>query len=205
MSTELTTYPERALAMTKAARKAACERAGEKYHKAMHAAGNIGELEVVVINRLREAGLELITACGREQLLFSLEGKEFCRRELLPFLPEMDLAKVQVCVHIANTVKTPLANQEELRAVRPELQLAFQMFGLADAPRRKELQTAHARNLFSDFVSRATSLKLLFDELEQEEPMAQWPPDKLDEFLETAQPVKEKIERAEKLRLGIKN
>lgn len=204
MSTELTTYNERSMSLTKAARKAACERAGEKFVKAQHATGNIGELEIVVVNGLREAGLELITACGRDQLLFSLEGREFCRKELMPYLPPgMDLPKIQACVHIANTVKEPIATVEELRTVKTELQMAFQMFGLSEAPRRKELQTAHARNLFSDWVSRITSTALVGNEMEQSEPMESWPGSKLDEYLEAAQPVKQQIERAEKIRLGI--
>jgi hypothetical protein len=43
---------------------------------------------------------------------------------------------------------------------------------------------------------------VLVEELDREEPMATWPREKLEEFLETAQPVKERIATAEKLLLG---
>jgi len=204
MNTEIPKdYNQHAIAMTNRERKACAERAGALFTKAQHAAMNIGELEVVCLNRLREAGIQFNIACGREQLIFTVEGREFCRKELLPHLPpEMDIAAIQACVHIANNVPKPIETREELKAVKAELQLAFQALGLADAPRRKELQTAHARNLFSDFVNKFAAVKLTLDELETEQPMDKWPSAKLDEFIENAQPVKAKIERAEKLRLG---
>jgi hypothetical protein len=202
MSTELT-YTERAGKMSRRARKAACAQAGKAWQKAQSAAGNISELEIVCVNRLREAGVALNQAAGRTQLLFNIHGLEFCRNELLPLLPPgMGLEQVQACVHIANSVPKPIQTREELKLAKQELQLAFQALGLIEAPRRKELQSAHARNLFSDFVSRAVGLNVLFDDLEKEEPMENWPAAKLDEFLETTVPVAAKIEKAKKLRLG---
>ena len=199
------TYPERAGAMSRRARKNACADAGRHWKRAEAAASNIGELEIVCLNELRSVGEKINQAAGRDQLLFNIKGAEFCRKEILPLLPEgMLLQQVQACVHIANTIKTPIETRAELEAVRPELQLAFQALGLASAPRRKELQSPVAQNLFSDFVNRTASLGMLFEELETEEPMDHWPPEKLDEFLETAEPVKEKIERAESLRMGRK-
>ena len=202
-TTTTLTYTEHASTMSRTARQSACTEAGKLWLKATAAATSIGELEIDCVNRLREAGLKINQACGREQLSFNLEGKEFCRREILPLLPAgMDLAAVHTCVHLANHLKQPVATREELRAIKPELQLAFQTLGLVEAPRRKELQTAHGRNLFSDFVSRTLGLRALFEELEKEEPMETWPAPKLDEFLESTLPVKERIERAERLRLG---
>lgn len=199
------TYTERAGAMNKRARQLLVEEAGKLWLKARSAADNIGELEIVCMNRMREAGLKINQASGHEQLIFGVDGTEFCRREILPHLPpSMDLKIVRACVHLANNLKAPVQDREELRAAKRELQLVMESLGLAEAPRRKELQSAHARNLFSDYVSRVASLRVLFEELETEEPMERWSPDKLDEFLENAQPVEERIARAKKLRLGLK-
>ena len=140
----------------------------------------------------------------RQQLLFTDGGVEFCRKEILPHLPVgMDLPVVQACVHIANTITQPIASPAELRSYKPALQLAFQTLGLAEGSRRRELQTAHARNLFSDFVDRVAGLQTVMCNLIKTEQMENWPAAKLDEFLEKALPIKQQIERAEKLRLGL--
>lgn len=55
------------------------------------------------------------------------------------------------------------------------------------------------RNLFSDFVNRVSRLKLLFAELESEEPMDKWPPEKLSALLYDWPVLKEKFTRAEML------
>ena len=193
------TYPERAGAMSRATRRAACKLAGKEWLQAQQDAKMMQAREMSCINHLRRAGEFINRAAGREQLLFNLEGFEFAREHLLPLLPGMTVEQVRACVHIARTVKEDVTTPEQLKSVRHEMQLGFQALGLADPPRRKELQSAQARNLFSDFVSRTAGLGVLFEELEEEEPMEQWPPDKLQEFLDSVVPVREKIERAEKL------
>jgi len=202
--TNALTYPERAGKMAKRARSAAIKTFNKIWQRAQKRAVKITDEEIGTVNDLRECGLALQQMAGtRTQMLFDMAGKEFIRREILPHLPAgVGLEHVQACVHIANNVPKPIQTREELNLARQEMQLAFVALGLIEAPRRKELQNAHARNLFSDFVSRTTGLTVLFDELEREEPMDTWPAEKLDEFLETSQPMKEKITRAEKLRLG---
>lgn len=205
MTTTELTYPERATAMEKRARKALVEKAGALWLKAKHAAANIGELEVLAINRMREAGLALNAASGHEQLIFSLEGAEFCRKEILPHLPEgMDLRAVRVCVHLAANLKAPIASREELKAAKAHVQLVLDALGLADASRRKELQSAHTINLFCKSTRHCSQLLDLLDELEKAEPMETWPANKLDEFLDQSAPLKERIAKAEKLRLAAK-
>jgi hypothetical protein len=105
-------------------------------------------------------------------------------------------------VHLANTLPKPISTPEELRAVKKEVQQMLTIFGLAEAPRRKELQSAHARNKYAEVADKAASLRVLLDEIEQEEPMEQWPRPKVEEFLEDMQPVRERIAKAEKLVLG---
>lgn len=201
-----TTYPERAGALARCARKTACETAGEHWLAAQAAASAIGDLEIKCVNELREAGESINRASGRDQLLFSLEGKEFCRKELLPLLPPgMGMDQVRACCHIASHVKKPIQTREELRALKQEMQMAFKSLGMIESTKRPELQSAVTRNLFSDWVNKSTGLYLVMDELEKEEPMDRWTPEKLDEFLETSLPMKERILRAERLRLGTEN
>lgn len=203
MSAE-TTYEEQALTQVRNARRAAAEAGAAKLAKAMNTMSNIGELEVLAINTLRAAGQDFNTVAGREQLNFDALGMAFARREILPHLPAgVDMKHVRLAVHLASLLPEPIRTTEELRAVKREVQQMLSVFELADAPRRRELQSAHARNLFADFVSRTASLRVLFDDLRKEEPMESWPADKLDEFLENAKPVKETIAQAEKLRLGL--
>ena len=200
-------YPERAGKMSARARKAACKTFNKHWVRAKKRADVISDEEIGTVNDLRECGLAIQQMSGtRTQMLFDLAGKEFFRKEIQPLLaPGVGLEHVQACIHIAKTIKEPIRTREQLQLAKQEMQLAFQALGLIDAPRRKELQNAHARNLFSDFVSRAAGLKVLFDDLNREEPMETWPPEKLDEFLETTVPVEATINQAKRLRLGKAN
>ncbi len=199
MSTDPTTYPERAGEIQKQARIAACEEASVNWLAAKKAAGDVTQNEIACLNFMRAAGDAIAQAAGR-QLTFGIESKEFCRKELLPLLPEgMNMAALQACVHIASRLPKPIKTKEELASVKKELQLVFEALGVSEAPRRKELQESHPRNLFSEFVSKAAGFGVLFAELEKVEPMQDWSRNKLTEFLDYARPVKEKIELAEKL------
>ncbi len=199
-----TTYSERAYAMTKQARQAHVDRAVTALNKAKSATGNISELEVLVLNRIREAGIEFNHASGHEQLNFTLEGCEFVRREIVPHLPEgMSIEQVRMAVKIASMLPNPIKDPKELAQLKPVIQLALGAFALKESHKAKELQTAHARNLFSDFVNDTLGLGSLFEKLQKEEPMEGWPADKLDELLEKGKPLVEIVKRAERLRLGL--
>lgn len=205
MSSELeTAYPERAGKLAKQARKAACSAAGEHWRAATKAAADMRDLEIEVVNSLRLAGEKILEAAGRTQLFFSLEVKEFCRKEILPLLPPgMEINQIRACVQIASHIPRPIENREELRAARQDVQLAFQALGLVEVRRRTELQSPVVRNLFSDFVNRVSALKVAVAELEAEGPLKDWPAEKLEEMLETLTPLVELNERVKKIRLGI--
>lgn len=195
------TYVERAAGMNLAARVKLVKDAAGLWQKAQTSAHTAIESEMDCINLMREAGIKFNIISGHEQMIFNMEGVEFCRREIIPHLPPgMDMNNIKVCVHLASSMKQPIKTRDELRAARSELQLVFHALGLGDSPKRKEIQQHHARNLFAEFVSSTASLSLLFDKIESEVPMEQWPADKLDEFMESARPIKEKIQRAESLR-----
>lgn len=201
-----TTHNDRAISMTKSARKAACKDAGEHWERARAAKQNIDDNKIVLINELRETGRSINVACGREQLLFTVDGNIFCREQLLPFLPaSMSIEAVQGCVHIANKMEQPVVTVGELNALEKRLQEEFQLLGLAPSPRTRELQKAHTKDHFNHFVSVFTSAKSTLVDLEKPEadggmgPMTGWSRTVLEEFLENTKPVKEQIERAEEL------
>lgn len=202
MSNELT-YPERAGAMAKSARSAAFKKAATHLEKYKAATLNIGKLRVLRLNQLRLAGEQFNLGCGREQLQFGLEGVEFTRKEILPFMPPgIGVNEVHACVLIANKMPEPAKTPAQVDLLEKQFQHEFELLGLVTSHKRRELQSPVARNLFSDFVNKFAGIRVTFQELEAEAPMDTWSPEKLDEFLETAEPIKEKIERAEKLRLG---
>jgi hypothetical protein len=194
------TYPERAGKMAKRARAAAIKTFNKIWQRAKKRAVKITDEEIGTVNDLRECGLALQQMAGtRTQMLFDMAGKEFIRREILPHLPPgIGLEQVQACVHIAKTIPAPISTREELNLARQEMQLAFVALGLIEAPRRKELQNAHARNLFSDIVSAASGFTVKFRELLQTEPIESWPREKKEEYLETTNPIVETHEQVKR-------
>lgn len=208
-STGETTHNDRAITMTMAARKAACLDAGTHWARARNANDNIDQCRIVRLNALRAAGERINVACGREQLLFTVDGNFFCREQLLPHLPaDMSIEAVQGCVHIANKMEQPVQTVAELDRLEKQLQEEFQLLGLLPSPRVRELQKAHQKNFFSIYVSVFSTAKESLLNLEKPDvegglgPMESWTPAVLDEFLDNAKPVKEQIARAERLRLG---
>jgi hypothetical protein len=198
------THDEKALTQNRAARKAAAEAGGTKLAEAIAVMAKVRGLEVVSLNALRAAGQDFIISSGREQLILDPAGMRFARQEILPHLPpQAKLDHIRLAVHLANILPEPIKTEDELRAVKREVQQMFTIFGLAEAPRRKELQNSHARNHYAEFVDRVASITMLVRRLEEEEPMENWSGEKLDEFLEDAAPIKRVIDRAERLRLGL--
>lgn len=197
------THDERAHKMVKKERRACAKIAGRLFLSAKRTAAKIPGLEMSIINDLRGAGVQLNIASGREQLLFSLDGLEFTRKELLPYLPKgMGIDEIRACCRIANHIKKPVETADELKEAKAELQLAFQTFGLIDAPKPRDFQNPQSRNLFSDVVAKLAGLDVTMKEIEDEEPMEKWPTDKLDEFLKETKPIAARIAKAEGLLLG---
>lgn len=195
------TNQENAIATNASAQVAACDLAAQHWTAAKVSSEQIKAAEIDCINSIRAVGLALNQASGREQLQFTLEGKEFAREKLLPHLPpDMTMKVLQACCHVANTLLSEIKTHDELKAYKAEFHQAMLALGVSELPKRKALQSAHVKNLFSNFVTAAMSLDCLFDELEEEQPMETWPADKLDEFLVSAMPIKAKILKAEKIR-----
>ncbi len=194
-------YAERAGAMERSARQALVAQAGQRLAKATAMGHSVGSMEMMLVNHLREAGLLLNQASGREQLKFTGEGMEFVRRELLPLLPEgTRMETVKMVVHLAAVLPKPVETLEELRAAKREAQLFFQLHGLEDGPRAREAQIAHAKNFFAEFASGFESLRAKLQNLTEAAPMETWPADQLDQFIDTTAPVKARYDEAVRLR-----
>jgi len=190
------TYTERAGKMALKARTAAAL-AGEKLYR--RAEATLQNANIKSINLLREAGEKFNDASGRNQLFFNLEGLEFCRKSLIPLLKTgMTVKEIQMCCHIAARVKKPIETVAELHAIKAELQMSLRVIGLMDQPHH-EGQSLIERNLFCTITTAARKFELLLEDLEKERPMDKWDADALEEFLESAQPVKKRIEQAEKM------
>ena len=159
------------------------------------------------MNLLREAGEKFNDASGRGQFLFNLEGLEFCRKAIVPLLKTgMTVKQIQACCHIAARVKKPIETVAELHTVKAELQMSMRLIGLIEQPHH-EGQSLINRNLFCTITTAARKFELLLEDLEKDKPMEKWDGDTLEEFLESAQPVKKRIEQAEKMlkkTLGLK-
>jgi hypothetical protein len=200
MSNELT-YPERAGAIARDSRINCCEEAGWHWLAAVEAKKEIEREKIRAFNELREAGIKLNEASGREQLTFNLNGKDFVRKELLTHLPDgMTLSQVQCCCHIANTVQEPVKTIEELRVEEEKMQPFFEEhFGES---KKKIVLTSHAaKNLFSTIVTKTQDWSNIFDELVEEEPIEKWSGEQLDEFIEKTRPIVERRDQAIKIRL----
>jgi len=154
------------------------------------------------INLLREAGEKANQAAGRSQLLFNLEGLEFCRKEILPLIKSgITLKEIQLAVHIRAKLEKPIESADELKAFKAECKASQVLMGFADESTRGD-QSLIERNWFCTLTTAARKLEQSVGELEKELPMDQWESDALDEFLETTVPVVAMVEKAKKLRLG---
>jgi hypothetical protein len=191
------TYTERAGKMARKARSAAVK-AGEKLF--IRARNKMVTAQIDTVNLLRAAGEKFNQASGRNQLLFNLEGLEFCRKEILPLLKSgIGLKEVQACVHIANRLPAPIKTADELGAVKQELQMSLRILGLVDKAHH-EGQSLIERNLFCTVTTAARKFELTFEDLEKEKPVEDWDPDAMDEFLETIAPMESIIGKVKEAR-----
>lgn len=198
------TYPERAGAIAREARIECCQTAAKHWNQAVEAKHGIDREKIKAFNELREAGISLNEASGREQLTFNENGREFVRKELLPHLPEgMTVSKVQCCCHIANTVPEPVKTIEELRVEQDKME-PFLTEHFGESKKKIALTSHKAKNLFSTIVTKTADWAAVFDELAVEEPLEQWSGEKLDEFIEKTKPMDDRYQAAVKIRLHSK-
>lgn len=192
------TYTERAGKMAKKARATAFHQ-GESLVLRAKDAMTGGQIKG--INLLREAGEKFNQAAGRSQLLFNLEGLEFCRRDLLPLAKHgITLEEIQLAVHIRAKLEKPIESAEELKAFKAECKASQVLMGFADKSTR-EGQSLIERNLFCTFTTAVRKFEISIEELEKELPIDRWDEQARIEFLETSEPAVAKIQsKIEKVR-----
>lgn len=185
MNNELT-YTERAGKMALKARTTAAL-SGEKLYR--RAEATLQNANIKSINLLREAGEKFNDASGRNQLLFNLEGLEFCRKSLIPLLKTgMTVKEIQMCCHIAARVKKPIETVAELHAIKAELQMSLRVIGLMDQPHH-EGQSLIERNLFCTITRAARNFELLMEDLQKQKPLTDWDEETREELKEDLKPI----------------
>lgn len=195
-----TTYEERAAIQTRSARKALVEDAGQHWLRALHARDNAKECFIVMVNQVREAGIRLNEASGHEQLLFTADGMDFCRRELIPHLPKgMDLKAIQCCVKLALALPKKIERPEELEEYRAEVQTVMVALQLEDAPRRLGTMNPVTKNIASEWVRFGARAVCVFKSLQETIHFEELTSDEINELIESWRPIKAEIERLEKL------
>lgn len=87
----------------------------------------VEEIKMSRINQLNAArawGQGINVASGRERLIFNLWGREYCRRELLPDMPDRTIAELRAAVSLASNIKEPVESFPDYlrwaRALKPQ-------------------------------------------------------------------------------------
>ena len=192
------TYTERAGKLAKKARVTAVRQMEKLIVRAKDA---LTSGQIKGINLLREAGEKANQAAGRNQLLFNLEGLEFCRKEILPLIKSgITLKEIQLAVHIRAKLEKPIESADELKAFKAECKASQVLMGFADESTR-EGQSLIERNLFCTFTTAVRKFEISIEELEKELPIDRWDEQARIEFLETSEPAVAKIQsKIEKVR-----
>jgi hypothetical protein len=192
-------YDDKSRVMTASARNTLLESVARRYTACHRAGAEMVELKILVVNEMRAAGLELNQCAGpnHEQLTFTVEGSEFCRRQIMPSLPkDATFTWVKACVHLAGKLSLPVTTAA---AAEQEMRLVQIALGLIEEPYR-QIEHAHARNLFSEFVSTARSVEGILTKLEKESPVQEWGVERLDTFIREWRPVVERYQEACRVR-----
>lgn len=199
MSNELT-YPEQAKAVAEMAREQGCADFDSHWQCIEKGINERLELDIYIVNEMREAGLAINNASGREQLVFDMRGTEFVRNELLPRIKSrVSMKHLKACVHVANSVTGPIKTEADLKAARAAIQPFLFEIGVSvcEKPRADRIPQTH--DPYATFVRHTAQLSVILKEVEDECPMGNWDKEQIGEFLDYMRPVKEKIELAEKL------
>lgn len=182
---------EKTRVLANKARDALLQSVKRDWDHAAEAADQAAKLELVAINRLRNCGLKLCEAAGREQI-----GFEFYRLHSDSLPKRMSFQALKFCVHLCRNFSEPIQTIDEARSAR---QMLFEAFGHSETPKRIAEQSAHESNPWNTFVSISSSFTGLFGKLETGE-MDKWGQDKLSTFIRQTDPIAEANARAKSIR-----
>ena len=182
MKNKSMTYFERSRKLDTKATAVLLKRASVDFEAAESALKHVARLQLVVANRLRDCGLNLIDAgapTGQHQV-------EWWQHHKSQLPAGCGFSAVKVCVHLAKKYDQPITDgQEALK----EMQLAFEGLGVLEAPKRIGDQQQHDHNPWNEFVSRGIGFANFTRELQDEAPMSTWDRLKLEKFISVTEPV----------------
>jgi hypothetical protein len=190
MSTSALTYEESAQTIASDARAALLEEASKDWIEARQAAAGAAKLELVSLNRLRDCGVKLREAAGKEA-----PSLTWFKNVQTSLPADFTFSALQFTVHLARKYDRPFDTLDEARAARRSL---FDAFGTTTPARRIEAQTAWEKNPWNEFVNQASSLIASFTDLD-DAPLAQWNESKLRTFIAATDPIVRKNAEARAL------
>lgn len=186
-------YAEESAQMTRQSRDEILKKASRDWREAKEAGCKAAEFEIVAINKIRDVGLSLQQASGRE--LITLEFFNHVSKRLPK---DLNFTQAKVCISVARKLEKPVETIEECRSIK---QTMFECLLELPQPKRLEEQTARESNPWSNFVASFTSIEQIFSALEYK-PMSEWGKDKLLKFVSVVEPVTTKYNQAVELLEG---
>lgn len=187
------TYTERAAKLNGQAGEALLAQAKWDWERARAAVNKAAEVELLAMNALRQMGIRLQEAAGRERI-----GFEWFHAKAGELPADFSFDALRFCVGLARGLAAPAAKLDECRHAR---QAMFEVFGQSKRPRRAKKQKAHERNPWSEFVSGASTVESQARALGLDR-MASWTPEQLGKFLRTLEPLVERHQEASRLAEG---
>lgn len=184
------TNEEKTQVLTVRAKEALLKSAGADWQSAKNAVDKAAGLELSALNWMRDCGLKLREAAGREQI-----GFQWYHTASKSLPKSMTFPALKFCVHLSRNFEKRIETIDEARSAR---QMLFEAFGHSETPRRIEEQVSHETNPWNDFVSMASSFTSLFSKLECDH-MDKWDSGRLKKFLTETEPIALAHEKARSL------
>lgn len=184
------TSQEAAVQLTKQSKKALVKNINADWKKVEDLAKTAGKAEVSAANIMRGIGIKLRELVGHEQL--TLTGFQSFQADLPK---KLTFKSAKLCVKLSEVYGDQITSIDQVRPIQKELREI-----VCETPVEKQIrgpQQAHERNSWSEWVSNIAKSATIFDEIEQEQPMANWEKDKLKSFVKYGKPLADKVHAAE--------
>lgn len=150
-----------------AAREATIKRIERLFTLLKAKAGVAAHAEIDGVNLAREIGVYLQELSGHEQLKMP-----FFQSIQAQLPAELDFAKAQKCVSLANNLSAPVKTLEEARRVS---QMVFQAAGFLELAAPNETRKASAEPHLTVFVNTLCTARERFQKWMESEPVEKWP------------------------------
>lgn len=184
------TNEEKSLLLANKARNVALEGVARDWTAAEEKMRESCKIQLSAANLMRNAGIKLQEAAGREQIDF--EWFKFNESKL----PKgMNFKAVSVCVRLARNFDQPIQRLDEARSVVLQMMFAFDQL---TEPHRATQQNAHELNPWDELVSWSANFNGLWKQIGAEA-MEAWDHARLRSFVSSTEPIVEKHQAARAL------